>query len=80
MRAEPKVNSIGCRCVTRVEQERGLSFALAVEPVELVEARRELVREVQHWLTAWERGRGEQARGRLLQSLDVLALLVRSSL
>lgn len=55
------------------------SFALDVEPIELVETRRELVREVQWWLGVWERSRTEEARGRLVQSLEVLALLLRSS-
>lgn len=53
------------------------SFALAVEPIELVETRRELLREAQLWLTRWEQSRDAEARGRLLQSLDVLAMLVR---
>lgn len=57
----------------------GGSFALAVEPIELVEGRRDLVREVQHWLGVWERTRDPEARGRLLQSLEVLALLVRAA-
>ena len=56
---------------------RGSSFALAVEPVELVETRRELVREVQWWLGVWEQSRTEEARGRLVQSLEVLALLLK---
>lgn len=58
-------------------EHRGSSFATATEPVELLESRRELVREVQWWLSEWERSRDPEARGRLLQSLDVLALLVR---
>lgn len=49
-------------------------FALAVEPVELVEVRRELLREAKHWLGEWERHRDEEARGRLLQSLEMLAM------
>lgn len=55
------------------------SFALEVEPIELVEGRRELVREVQHWLGVWERSRTEEARGRLVQSLEVLSLLLRAA-
>lgn len=57
----------------------GESFALAMEPVELVEVRRELVREVQLWLYKWERSRSAEARGRLLQSLDVLGMLIRGA-
>lgn len=53
-------------------------FALAVEPIELVELRRELVREVQFWLGVWERTRDGEAQGRLLQSLEVLASLVKA--
>ena len=55
------------------------SFALDVEPAELVELRRELVREVQFWLTEWEQGRADEAKGRLLQSLELLALVIRGS-
>ena len=55
------------------------SFAVAVEQIELVEGRRELVREVRHWLGVWERTRNEEARGRLVQSLELLALLVRGA-
>lgn len=61
---------IGDRC-------NGGSFAVAVEPIALVEGRRELLREAQHWLGVWERNRDAEARGRLLQSLEALALLVR---
>jgi hypothetical protein len=53
-------------------------FAETVEPTELREPRHELVREAQHWLTEWERHRRDEDRGRLLQVLDVLALLVRA--
>ena len=53
------------------------SFAVDVEPIELVETRRELLREAQVWLTIWERGRDLEARGRLLQCMDVLGWLVR---
>ncbi len=56
------------------------SFALAVQPVELVEARRELLRLAQHWLTTWERSHIPEARGRLLQVLEDLALLVSDPL
>lgn len=55
------------------------SFALAVEPIELVEGRRELVREVQHWLGVWESQRSAEARGRLVQCLELLALLVKGT-
>lgn len=55
------------------------SFALEVEPIELVEGRRELVREVQHWLGVWERSRTEESRGRLVQSLEVLSLLLSAA-
>lgn len=71
---EPKVNTFGGRSFA----PQGPSFALAVEPVELVETRRELVREVQHWLAVWENSRSEEVRGRLVQSLEVLALLVKA--
>lgn len=54
------------------------SFATAVEPIELVEGRRELVREVQHWLGVWEKSRDEVVRGRLIQSLEVLASMLRA--
>jgi hypothetical protein len=42
----------------------------------LVESRRELVREVQLWLTCWEQSRDPFELGRLLQSLDALAMLL----
>jgi hypothetical protein len=61
-----------------VEQEPQ-GFAVAVEGAPLVEARREQIREAQHWLTEWERHRRDEDRGRLLQSLDTLALLVRGT-
>lgn len=54
------------------------SFARAVEPAPLAESRRELVREAQHWLGEWETHRTEEDRGRLLQTLDVLSLLIRA--
>lgn len=53
-----------------------LSFAEAVEPAPLAEARAELIREARHWLCEFERHRRDEDRGRLLQTLDVLALLV----
>jgi hypothetical protein len=53
------------------------SFAEAVEFTPLFEARRELVREAQHWLGEWEQHRRDEDRGRLLQALETLALLVR---
>ena len=52
------------------------SFAEMVDPTPLAETRRELLREANHWLREWERHRDGEARGRLLQALDVLALLV----
>lgn len=54
------------------------SFAQVVEPAPLAESRRELVREAQHWLGEWEIHRTDEDRGRLLQTLDVLSLLVRA--
>lgn len=42
----------------------------------LVEARAELLREAQHHLSGWERSGDPVARGRLLQSLDALRLLI----
>lgn len=63
--------------VIRSQSGADRSFALAVEPVELVEGRRELVREVKHWLGVWETQRSEEARGRLVQCLELLALLVK---
>jgi hypothetical protein len=44
----------------------------------LVEVRRELVGEVQHWLREYEQLRQPEDRGRLLQALDDLALAVRA--
>lgn len=60
--------------VVAVEEPR--SFAEQVEDATVREVRRELFREAQHWLTEWERHRDDLARGRFLQSLDTLALLV----
>lgn len=54
------------------------SFAAAVDG-RAVETRRELLREAQYWLTEWEHHRREEHLGRLLQTLDTIALLVRSS-
>lgn len=51
-------------------------FALSIEPVELVELRRELLREARLWLHVWERSRDPEARGRLLQSLDMLKVAI----
>jgi hypothetical protein len=53
------------------------TFAEAVDRVD-GELRRELLREAQHWLGEWERARTEEARGRLLQALEDLALLIRA--
>lgn len=63
-----------------VDRSTGGSFAVDVEPIELVEGRRELVREVQHWLGVWETQRTEEARARLVQCLELLALLVRGAM
>lgn len=54
------------------------TFAEAVEPAPLTESRRELVREAQHWLEEWETHRADEARGRLLQTLELLTFLVRA--
>jgi hypothetical protein len=51
------------------------SFAEAVDP--LVEARTELVREIRRVLVEWHVHAGDEQRGRLLQLLEDLALLVR---
>jgi hypothetical protein len=74
----PPFESLAGAAAGRSSASQGSSFALAVEPVELVETRRELVREVQHWLGIWENSRSEEVRGRLVQSLEVLALLVKA--
>lgn len=55
------------------------SFALAVEPVELVEERRECIREANFALRCWERSRDPADRERLLYALEVLARLVRGA-
>ena len=52
------------------------SFAEVVDP--LSETRLELVREIRHTLARYEQHRRDEDRGRLLQLLDDLALLVRS--
>lgn len=52
-----------------------LSFAESVDP--LLEARRELVRELAAVLARFECHDADEDRGRLLQLLDDLALLVR---
>lgn len=52
-----------------------VSFAEAVDP--LLEARRELVREIRSVLERFEQHDRDEDRGRLLQLLDDLALLVR---
>lgn len=57
-------------------RSNGRSFAAATEPIELREGRTELVREAAYWLTVWTESRDAEARGRLLQSLDALRLLV----
>lgn len=67
MITQPRVNSS--------QRPADPSSALALEPIELSEGRRELLREAQHWLGVWERRRDDEARGRLLQSLELLALL-----
>jgi hypothetical protein len=54
------------------------SFALAVEPVELVEGRRECIREAQFSLSRWERTRDPLDRARLLAALLVLQAMVRA--
>jgi hypothetical protein len=51
------------------------SFAETVDP--LVEARTELVREIRQLLVEWHVHRSDEGRGRLLQLLEDLALLVR---
>jgi hypothetical protein len=53
------------------------SFAEIVDAVG-AELRSELVREAQHWLAEWERHRRDEDRGRLLQTLELLALHVRT--
>ena len=58
---------------------RGLSFALDVEPVELVEERRECIREAQYSLSRWERTRDELDKARLLAALLLLAAMVRDA-
>jgi hypothetical protein len=55
------------------------SFALAVEPVELVEQRRECIREAQFSLTRWEQTRDPLDRARLLAALMILQAMVRSA-
>jgi hypothetical protein len=52
------------------------SFAEAVAPTVLIESRIELLRGAQHYLREWERTRDDVTRGRLLQVLDDLAVLV----
>jgi hypothetical protein len=52
------------------------SFALAVQPIELVEARHELLREAELWLRVWERTGDERAAGRLLQALETIPRLL----
>lgn len=54
------------------------SFAEVAAGTPLVETRRELVREASHWLGEFERHRRHEDRGRLLQTLETLALLVRA--
>jgi hypothetical protein len=51
------------------------SFAEAVDP--LVEARTELAREIRYALAEWHVHGDDELRGRLLQLLETLALLVR---
>ena len=55
------------------------SFAVAVEPVELVEERRECIREAKYSLARWERTRSPVDRARLLAALALLAALVAES-
>lgn len=52
-----------------------VSFAEAVDP--LLEARRELVREIRDVLERYNVHAADEDRGRLLQLLEDLALLVR---
>jgi len=49
-----------------------------VEPVELVEGRRECIREAQFSLSRWERTRDPLDRARLLAALLVLQAMVRA--
>lgn len=53
------------------------SFAQAVDG-RLVELRLELLREARQWLGEYERSREPELRGRLLVTLEHLALLVRT--
>jgi hypothetical protein len=66
--------------VVAVDRVDGLrrppGFAEAVEPTALAELRSELLREANHWLGLWERHRLDEHRGRLLQVLETLALVV----
>ena len=55
------------------------SFAESVEPVELVEERRECIREAQYSLSRWERTRSPVDRARLLAALELLVALVVDS-
>jgi len=52
------------------------SFAESVEPTELVEERRECIREAQYSLTRWERTRSPVDRARLLGALALLSALM----
>jgi hypothetical protein len=54
------------------------SFALSVEPVELLEGRRECIREAQYSLTRWERTRDPLDRARLLAAILLLQAMVRA--
>ena len=42
------------------------------------ELRLEQLREAKYWLAEWERSRSPESQGRLLEALELLALLVRS--
>lgn len=53
------------------------SFAEVVDARQ-VEVRAELLREASHWLSEYERHRRDEDRGRLLATLDHLALLVNA--
>lgn len=54
-------------------------IAIELEPIELVEERRELMREAKHSLEEWERHRAPEVRQRLIDSLEGLARLVRGA-
>jgi hypothetical protein len=61
----------------RHDQFAARSFAEAVDG-RLVELRLELLREAQLWLSEYEQSREPVTQGRLLATLEHLALLVRA--